>query len=237
MTTSNNSPETPDTSFWQALGKIQDFTDALTLRRILVAVLTTLLLMGTYTLYENRLLAFDKALSFFSTKDSPKNWELSDASKNSLNALVATNGLVKMIMITEVDLQKNRHSPRFWKLQDPLENVMKQRVANMLPQAVFDYDAKNTQQMVAVLNNEFVCSRFQETALHRVFPEIAKNTPVVCRIAIPPFYGRFVGVLTFGLVDQPTKDQFDALRIEAARISVEIYLRDIVKKPPNTIRA
>jgi hypothetical protein len=99
-----------------------------------------------------------------------------------------------MISIIEVDLRRNTRFPRFFFVED-IENsrVIQDELSTLLPQAVFDMDPKNTKQLVSVLQNEFSCVRFQDTVYQRFVPEVGKKTPVICRIAIPPFYNKFAG--------------------------------------------
>jgi hypothetical protein len=220
-------PKSPN----EILQWIQDLADKLTVKRIFTILLTGILLTFMALVFENRDLVFQQVYATMAGRDQPATWDVSSATKEQLITLVKTSPLVKFAMITEVDLQKNRRIVRFFNLDDPDEANIRLKSATMLPQAVFDYDAKNTQQIVAILNNEFVCSRFQDTVYQRFFPDLGKRMPTICRLAIPPFYGRFVGILTFGLATTPTKEEMDAVRIEAARIAVEIYLRDVIKKP------
>lgn len=217
--------------FLEILQIVQDFTDKLTAKRVMLAlcvgVLTTVLTFS----FENRDIIFHQFYSKLNDFDHPAMWEVSAQSKTQLIKLVSDETLVNMVMVTEIDLQKNRRLPKFWNLASAFEPQVRKKVEGMLPQPVFDYDANNTKQMVGVLNNEFVCARFEDTLFYRHFPYLAKEVPVICRIAIPPFYGRFVGILTLGLRQKPTKDEIDSIRIEAARLAVEIYLRDINKMP------
>lgn len=211
---------------------IQDFTDKLTAKRIFTTLLFGLLVTFTMMLYENRDFIFHKAYSSVVGEVQPSSWTVGDETKQQMLKFVSVDPNVNLVMITEMDLQKNRRLPRFWHIEAStlVSTQFLQKIENLLPQPVFDYDAKNTTQLVAVLNNEFVCSRTSDTIFQRIFPFIIKEVPVVCRLAIPPFYGRFVGIITIGLTTYPTKSELDALRLEVARYAVEIYLRDIIKK-------
>jgi hypothetical protein len=212
-----------------ALQAFQDFTDKLTIHRILIALLSGILALALYTGYENRTAIFNSVVSTkAASADAETPWDVTPATTAELTNLVKTGKLVKLVLLTQVDLRKNKRTPSFWYLDDPQVSMIKQKVANMLPTAVFDSDEKNTQQIVAVLNNTFVCTKYEDTVFMRYFPELKASTPIICRIAVPPFYGRFVGILTFGLRAEPTPAQLDALRIEAARLSIQIYLRDVM---------
>jgi hypothetical protein len=211
-----------------AIQTFQDFADKLTLRRIFTAVLAGALGVLLYTAVENRASIFNTLVAPPAAQlEAP--WEVTATTKSELTNLTKTNPLVKMVLVTHVDLRKNRRTPLFWYLDDPYVSVIKQRVANMLPTAVFDDDQKNTEQLVAVLNNNFVCSKFEDTVYQRHFPEIRERMPYICRIAVPPFYGRFVGLLTFGLRAEPTKEQLAQLKLEASRLSIQMYLRDVLR--------
>lgn len=210
---------------------VQDFADRLTAKRIFTVLLAGLLITFVTSIFENRSEVFQSAYSFISTKEETGNWEISRQTQDQLITLAQTSSLVKMVSVMDVDLQKNRRVARFSHWNDPDSAEIKLKSAKILPQSVFDYDPKNTQQMVGILNNEFVCAPVQDTHYQRFFPELSKRMPVVCGIAIPPFYGRFVGILTLGLRTNPTKQELDSLRLEASRLAVEIYLRDVLKKP------
>lgn len=212
------------------LESIQNFADKLTLKRLLTVLLSGILITLITMAYENRNAVF--TAGFLAISEKPQtSWTVSQESQSSLVDLVQKSNLVKLISISEVDLQKNRRTIRFWHLNDPAENKIRAKLSNILPQPVFDYNQKNTAQMVAILNNEFSCSRFEDTSYGDTFPELTPILPVVCRIAIPPFYGRFVGILTIGLSAQPTKNELDTIRLEASRLAVEVYLREVIKKP------
>ena len=95
---------------------------------------------------------------------------------------------------------------------------------------IFDYDPKNTAQMVSVLANEFRCDPFQDTIYHKVIPKAGEHIGTICRVAIPPFVGKFIGFLSIGLPHTISKPELDSIRLELSRVAVEIYLRDIEKK-------
>ena len=86
-------------------------------------------------------------------------------------------------------------------------------------------------QMVAMLNNEFRCVPSKDTVFIRFFPDFHKRFPYVCRIAVPPFFGEFAGFITVALNRQPNPAEYDSLKIEMNRVAIELYLRDISKKP------
>lgn len=209
---------------------VQDLSDKLTLTRIFHVMLFGLLLTLTTLIFENRVMLFDLSLSAVSNNNAETSFTLSTPSKRTLEDFIKREPLVNYALVSEVDLKQNRRTPLYWIADAAIDPTTSKRLDAVTPTAMFDYDANNTAQMVSVLNNEFVCAKYQDTSLARTTPELGDVMPVVCRIAIPPFYGRFVGILTFGLQSHPTKSELDSLRIEASRIAVELYLRDVLHK-------
>jgi hypothetical protein len=217
----------------KVLGFIETLIDTLTFRRVFLIALLTLITLFLNTLFENRK---DIVAKFTGSKpavveDNITNWTLSEPSKAALVNLAKTTD-VTFISVTDVDLKKNRRVIRYYYLGDPsikLEPSMLQALA--LPNPVFDYDPKNTAQMVAVLSNEFRCDPYRDTINYRFAPQFAEKLPTVCRLAVPPFVGQFVGFITIATNRVMTKEELNTIRLEVSRIAVEIYLNDVIKKP------
>lgn len=215
------------------LSFIEEIIDTLTFRRVSLIALLTVVGLGLFALWENRTELIGKIIEprTVTLDDSePIMWELSEKSKEMLQNFAKQTPAV-FISITDVDLRKNRRAIRYYYIDDPtliLEpNALR---AIGLPQPFFDYDPKNTAQMVAILSNEFKCVPYEETINHRFAPELASRIPVACRIAMPPFVGKFVGFLTVGLERQVDASEMAIIRLEASRLAVEIYLSDVMKK-------
>lgn len=206
---------------------LNDMIDALTWRRagllLLFGALTVLLLM----LFENRTIIFNRMISTVPVEELTTPWEISDKSKSELIGLTRSP-IVGGVLLTEVDLKKNRRITKFWHITDAAFRQQATQIAStILPQAFFDSDPKNNEQMLAVLNNQFVCSPVTDTVFIRFFPDVASRYPTVCRLAVPPFSGHFAGLITIFLNRTPTQADIDSLKIEITRVSVELYLRDI----------
>lgn len=209
---------------------LEDMIDALTFRRVALLSLLASICIVLLSAYENRAALFATVYKGAEPVTAIK-WELSDDSKNQLIA-TTNNSFVGAILLTDVDLKKNRRTTKYYYVKDPkIAEQVKIAASKILPQALFDYDAKNTDQMVAMLNNEFRCTPTKDTVFVRFFPDFPKSYPIVCRIAVPPFFGEFAGFITVMLTRTPKPEEFDAIKIEMNRIAIETYLRDISKKP------
>ena len=208
---------------------LDELIDTLTFRRVLLVALLISMGLGLYIGFENRNALFDKVFSVEHESPTISAWELSDISKSGLIHFSNTAPILYLSVI-EVDLKKNRRSVKF--RYSPIEKFRKffeSKSAGILPQAVFDSEAKNTQQMVAVLSNEFNCAESEDTIYQRLYPELASSAASICRIAVPPFAGQFAGYLAIALSREVTKTELDSIRLEAIRLAIDIYTRDIIK--------
>jgi len=225
----------------KTLSFIESIIGTLTFRTVALVALLTAIGLVLFALYENR----DDIVAKFTSHDSaqtasvaavPTNWVLSEGSKQSLiNLAKATN--VQMVILSDVDLKKNRRVARYYFIDNPnikLPPLAVQALA--LPLPVFDYDAKNTEQMIAVLSNDFRCDKYEDTIYNRFAPELATEFPTICRLAVPPFVGTFVGFITVGIAANVSATELETIRLEVSRIAVEIYMNDVAKKitPPAT---
>ena len=216
------------------LAFIEDIIDNLTFQRVALIALLVVIGLGLYAIFENRNNLINRLIEP-PAQTVPVGlpvWELSERSKAALQSFAKTTE-VAFVAVSDVDLQKNRRTVRYYYIDD-VANIQLSTTALQamgLPQAVFDYDAKNTAQMVSVLSNEFRCDAYKDTIYFRYAPELVEKLPLVCRLAIPPFVGQFVGFLTVATNRNLTRTELDTIRLEASRIAVEIYMNDVVKKP------
>lgn len=225
------------------IGFIEYLIETLTLKRVALLALMGALFLSMFLVYENRVPIIQKTMSvIMAASDASKSpeesigaWQLSEKTKESLGALLKT-GPIDFVIVSEVDLKRNSRNVRYSKfdsvlMQHPDYQGLETRLQR--PHSVFDYDSKNTAQMVAVLANEFRCDNFSDTALYKSAPGLASNVTTVCRLAIPPFVGTFVGFITVGLNQKMSKAELDSVRLDLSRIAVEIYLTDVIKRQPD----
>lgn len=213
------------------ISTLEELTETLNFRRVVLITLLLIISIFLFIGFDNREIVFSKVFQSRIEGGKPVDeWTLSDKSKNSLIQLTKV-APISYVGIIDVDLKKNRRSLKYRYINNSeLQSILEKHNSSLLPQAVFDYDAKNTQQMVSILSNEFSCAKTQDTVFFRWFPEVVKTMPSICRLAIPPFVGQFVGFVVIGINQQISKSEMDSIRLEVSRIAVEIYLRDVIKK-------
>lgn len=206
---------------------LNDMIDALTWGRVALLTLLGALIVSTLIVFENRTTIFNRLLGPTPVEQLNTPWEVSQQSRDELTALTK-QPLISGVVLTEVDLKKNRRITKFWHVREvEVRQEVAPVVATLLPQPFFDSDKLNNEQMLAVLSNQFGCTPTSQTIFNRIFPSLHQKYPFVCRLAVPPFTGEFAGLITVLLVRQPTQAEVDALKIELTRVSVELYLRDI----------
>jgi len=216
------------------LGFIESIIGTLTFKTVGLVALLTMAGLLIFALYENRGEIVDKITqpksNVMETPQISSDWVLSENSKQSLIGLAKATA-VGIVLVTDVDLKKNRRNVRYYYLDDPtivLSPTALQALA--LPVPVFDYDPKNTEQMVAILSNDFRCDPYKDTTYNRFAPDLAEVFPTVCRLAVPPFVGQFAGFIAVGIRGDVAFNDLETIRLEVSRIAVEIYLNDVTKK-------
>lgn len=212
---------------------IEEMITALTLKRVLLLCLFATVSIIMLSAFENRASLFVK---LYKTSSSTPlvSWNLSSESQNQLTKLTE-NPVVDGLVFLEVDLKKNQRAIKFFHIKNPDNSTeiaaLVVKIARLQPLSLFDQDPKNTDQMVSMLNNEFRCVPIGETTIYKVVPDIEKRFSTICRLAVPPYFGEFLGYVMVGLSRPPSDYEFDALRIEINKISVDIYFRDITNRP------
>lgn len=209
---------------------LNDMVDALTWKRAgllsLLGSIVVVLLMS----YENRSTLFDRIYNQPTVEQLTHPWELSDTTKNDMLGLLGQE-LVGGVFVNEVNLKKNRRTTKFWSVEDPaISDDIARIIGKLLPQPMFDTDRRNNEQMIAVLNNQFSCTKTDDTTFGLLFPQMSKKLPYVCRLAVPPYVGEFAGFVTIALTREPSQNEIETLKIELTRISIEFYLRDVAKR-------
>lgn len=209
--------------------KIFKLMDTFTLWKILISFIGIILVFCMIGIWENRTLIVNQ---IFLDSTKIQAWDLSDKTKDTIKDEVDSNPNVAWVVVTEMDLGANIKKFKFWYDEDQFlyhkNSYALQQAAN---QQIFDFNKDHTLQMISVLQNEFICNLFNNTAFGSHAPELANQTDFICRIAIPPFYGRFVGILTIGVKGPITDDVKFNIKSIAANISTTIYWRDVIKLP------
>jgi hypothetical protein len=78
-----------------------------------------------------------------------------------------------------------------------------------------------------MINGEFVCNDYSPNILATDIPLSANKIKYICATGIPPYYGRFVGMVGIFLSRIPTADEVDQLRVLTKKLSTEVYEHEL----------
>jgi hypothetical protein len=209
---------------------LEEMIEILTFRRVALLTLLGAIFISLFAIFEHRDSLFAAAYKQIHSNNAII-WGISIDSKNDVAQLARFgSGLVSAVSVTDVDLRKNRKALKYFTSANPeIEALVRTIPETTHPISLFDYDQKNIEQMVSMLNNEFVCVNVADVDSRIKFFDKFK-VQSVCRIAVPPYFGEFAGFITIYLSRIPTFDEVESLKMEAAKTSIQIYLIDISKK-------
>jgi len=214
--------------FKKALPLIFNFISWATPKRVIMLALVSFVSILSLTLFEHR----SSLLTAFNTTESaPREVSLllADDTKQKIKELVIKSPDINTIMIINADIRVNQREMVYYFTDDSsidfiIKNYLKIRSAK---QPIFSADEKNNAQMVAVINGEFGCYKYEDSTTNMLLPKVGQYTAAICRISLPPYYGEFSGYLNVLLTHMPDAELQSEVRIEAVRLATEIYFKSI----------
>ena len=216
------------TQISEVIPKILRLMDVFTFGKILLATFLVFATIVFITLWEERVTITNQVVN--ASFNKTKKWEVSQRTETTIKNEIDAHPVAAWALVTEMDLGANVNRNNFWYNEDKLiHNLFSQPILNQTYNRIFDFDNAHTAQMVKILQNEFVCSPFSESTMYSYVSQLNDQTENVCKIAIPPFYGRFVGVLTIGIRGPITEDVKFSVRSMASNIAATVYWGDVIK--------
>jgi hypothetical protein len=214
--------------FEDKLKQTQSFLSSLSLKKI--ALLTTFLFVVgfAYASYDNR----DSVYNFFGqlrSYKSPVVRKLSKTTTDQIDAVVSQSELIVGIQITLVDFQRNTRIITYSRIDDPglNDSYSKFLVHAPMELPLFNDDLINNRRLVELVNGEFICNPYKETIAAALAPESTNYVQTLCANSIPPFYGRFSGIIGVYLKKEPTNLEKDEIRNIAKTLGTVVYQNDL----------
>lgn len=220
--------------FKKALPILDRFISWASPKRIVMLASVALVLIGSLTIFEKR----NMIVSGLTTGDqtevtAPREYklELSRELQNEIIDLVHRSPDISLITVYTTNLRINQRDSVFYYTSDAaLDLIMRRQLERHGPsQAIFTASEKSNSQIVSVLNGEFACQKFKDTSAAARMPEAVPNMPYFCLVSMPPYYGEFSGYISFGLRRIPTPIELGDLKLEAVKLSTDIYFKAIAK--------
>lgn len=209
------------------ISTIQTLLNSLSWRKL--ALLTAFLgVVGfSYALFDNRYAVYE---FFSSAKSIPpsKPIKIFTETKKEIDEAVASSAVVVAIQVFIVDFERNTRASLYIKIDDPnLQDVYNKFALKSPPEfPLFNNDLLNNERLVNLVNGNFVCRPYKETLAAKLVPESISMITTVCSGPIPPFYGRFSGIINIYLSREIRPVEVDQVNTLSKRLGLLIYNND-----------
>jgi hypothetical protein len=206
---------------------IQTLLSSLTWGRIAMLA-TFLVVVGfSYAMFDNRFAVYEY-IGNVKTIPPAKSIKISKETRDAIDGVVAGSELINAIQITLVDFQRNTRTIVFTKIDDPrlaeLYKKFEDRSPTELP--LFNTDIINNQRLVNLVNGDFICNPYKDTIGAKLIPETTQYIHTVCAGPVPPFYGRFSGIISIYLTKQPSPVESEQIKVLSRNLGLSIYNND-----------
>jgi hypothetical protein len=211
------------------LSVVQSFLKALSWQKIAQLTVFFFLVGLAWATYENRQLIYNFASQPRLSRHTPTIATLSKTTTDEIDVIVKKSVLIVGIQVILVDFQRNtRHA-----LYSSIDNVELKATYEAYAQgsfgemSLFNNDLLNNRRLVDLINGDFVCTPFADTAGAKILPAATKYINTTCSVGIPPFYGKFTGIVHVYTSRQPTPEEVDQIRTMSKNLSSNIFDRDL----------
>jgi hypothetical protein len=180
----------------------------------MIAIAMTLILMFSAALYH--VLTYEKPFTTLSPDVIVK-----------IDMFLHSNPTYKGLQVMSMDLSKNARHIVFShletnELQVMYTNYVTGRVSQIMP--IFtNNNEENNARMISIINHEFVCTPFSESALYKNMPLGASYISTICATSVPPSYGNFIGSIHLFLSKPPTDMDKAIIRMHIKELSEIIF--------------
>lgn len=210
------------------LSAIQAFISGLTWKKNLQLTVFLLISGLAYATFENREAIYNFASQTKISTKPPISKKLSKEITDKIDLAVNKSELIIAIQVTIVDFQRNIRYPIYTYTDNAdLREIYFRFLDNSITELpLFNTDVNNNRRLVELINGEYICNPFEETIGAKLLPEVGRFISNVCANGIPPYYGKFSGIVSIYVRRPPTTEEIDQIRTLSRVLSVEIYDRE-----------
>jgi len=153
---------------------------------------------------------------------------ISKLTSYDIDKAIEQSELIVSMQVTVVDFQRNIRSIVYTGVDNvALKDIYSRfELGTFKELPLFNNDVVNNKRIVDLINGEFSCGVYTESLLYKMLPETGQYIKYSCSNGIPPFYGKFTGMVTVYTNRVPTPEEVDQLRAVLKHISSIIYDRD-----------
>lgn len=199
----------------------------ITLKRVVMLGLGSIVWIFSLTLFENRATLYD-AITHKNglNKVQTTNLKISDSVMKKIKSAADTHPEVNFIMVVGASIPLNQRELVYWYTNVPqieldIQDHLKSEGAISV---LLGRDEEANVAIIRSINGEFAC---YDNTKSLIVKSLNAGTKKVCRVSIPPYYGQFSGYLAFGISKDITPEQLAVLRHDAVQITSEIYFDNL----------
>ena len=212
----------------ERLNLVQRFLKILSWKKIFQLFLLILIIGVSFGLFENRITFYSYLSNLKFGDDKPRVYRISEKTVKEIDDLVNQAELINGIQIVVVDFDKNTRSVVHVTFDDEKLKLAYQKYTqgSIADIPLFNSDTANNLRLSRIINGDFVCTPFKETHAYTLVPAAESAVDTLCSNGIPPYYGKFIGVLSFYLTRKPIDNEVDQLRALSRALSTVVFERD-----------
>jgi hypothetical protein len=212
------------------LNLIKKLVSTITFGKVALWVIAILLSGVSFTVYENRNRIFANITESVVTNQVGLTFVTSQETEAMIKTQVLADRAIIGIVVMSADLRLNEAKSIYFFGDDPIliqvDAESKKASNNRLP-LFANLDDSNA-DMIKLINGQFTCTKFSDTLLSRIYPELNSSVKMMCRASIPSYYGYFSGFVGVFLGENLSPEKLAQLKVITDKIATEIYFRDVI---------
>jgi len=214
--------------FIDDLSSLGQFLSKLTWKKIFQLLVLIIIVSFAWAAFStsDQILEFLKSDRVFPHDISIKS--LSPKTVAEIETLTSKADIIAGVNVTVVNFQRNARYIIYLDSRDRelKEIFVKSGIQNVeLP--VFTQNQYSNKRFISMINGEFVCNDYQPNMLAAEIPQSNTKIKHICATGIPPYYGRFIGLVGIFLNRVPTSEEVDQLRVLTKKLSLIVYEREL----------
>lgn len=210
--------------------QIKNFLGVLSWEKILQVTTLIIILIISWATFENRESIYNFVNQKKLSTSRQKNIYLSKKTTDEIDSSVTRSSIIIGVQVVVVDFQSNTRTVVYTYTDNrELMHAYNRYAATNITQEIplFNSDTANNNRMIALINGEFLCNDFNGSIGAKYAPETVDYIHTICSNGIPPFYGKFTGIISVYLGKKPTAEEVDQVKTLSKKLSSIIYENDL----------
>lgn len=208
------------------LGKILTW---ISFTRVLLLALFSAALIISITLFEQRSFLLDVDPKIKTPIPNIREIELNQELKTAIKNLVDKNSLIVFAAVVNTNISINQRETFFFYTDSIMGNILYEKSVNEHGKShlLFTSSEIENKQIVELMNSKFACHPYEETLNMKLSPEGKSIAPIICRVALPPYYGSFKGYVTLGISRKMSESEIENIKFESIKLANTIFAKNV----------